>query len=311
MDRHELDFNITRLLCQNGRASNRQLADTLGVSETLIRNRVQRLLNEEHIHVVAFPNSSKLKNGITGNIRIKTEPEKSTIIGRQLRKIKALWYIARIIGPFDLDCEFFIRSQQEIGPLRDQIEKIEGVALLKLSLLVRYLKNFMGFGLFDSPEGDESNGKAKELDHKIQRILGINGRTPTKVIARKLGVSETTIRMHVQNLIDDRHLQIVAMPNPQKLEAGITGNIRIKAKAGKTEAIGKCLKQIDMLWYIAQIQGNDDFEAEFLVKSHQDIVNVLYEIEKIQGIVHKDLSLPLSTIKHDPASIITRINSDT
>jgi Lrp/AsnC family transcriptional regulator for asnA, asnC and gidA len=51
----QLDRDIIRLLQQNGRRSNTEMARTLSVTETTIRNRVTRLVDEELINIVAVP----------------------------------------------------------------------------------------------------------------------------------------------------------------------------------------------------------------------------------------------------------------
>ena len=66
-------------------------------------------------------------------------------------------------------------------------------------------------------------------DMKIIRLLQKNGRMSNTEIAKKTGVSETTVRYRLQRLTREDFIQIVAMVNPLKLGFGIEGIIRIKA----------------------------------------------------------------------------------
>ena len=143
----EADYKIIRILQRNGRIPNTEIAKTIGVSEATVRNRLQKLLKDEIIQIVAVANPFKLKTGIIGNIRIKAENNKINQVADELSKVDELWYVAQLAGSASFDSEFYVRSQNKVGILIDKINAIDGISNIESSLIVRYIKNDWGFGI--------------------------------------------------------------------------------------------------------------------------------------------------------------------
>ncbi len=137
-----------------------------------------------------------------------------------------------------------------------------------------------------------------DIDYKIIRLLQKNGRIPNTEIAKTLGISEATVRNRLQALIRDEHIQILAIVNPIKLKSGMVGNIRIKAENKKLEQVGEALFDIDELWYISQMVGRDDFDAEYYVSSQGDFGRLIERIKNIDGIVHVETALITRYVKY-------------
>jgi Lrp/AsnC family transcriptional regulator for asnA, asnC and gidA len=136
----DIDYKIIRMLQRNGRIPNTEIAKQLGISEATVRNRLQTLIKEEHIQVLAVVNPIRLKTGIAGNIRIQVEKSKIEYVARELSKLDALWYISQLMGKEDFDAEYYVSSQSELGGLMDSINRIDGIVDVHASLIVRYIK---------------------------------------------------------------------------------------------------------------------------------------------------------------------------
>jgi len=137
-----------------------------------------------------------------------------------------------------------------------------------------------------------------DIDYKIIRLLQKNGRIPNTEIAKKLGVSEATVRNRLQTLIREEHIQILAIVNPIKLKSGMVGNIRIKAENKKLDQLGKALFNTDELWYISQLVGKEDFDAEYYVSSQGDFGRLIERIKNIDGIIDIETSLITRYVKY-------------
>ena len=148
----DIDYKITRLLQKNGRVPNTEIAKTLGVSEATVRNRLQRLIKDECIQVVAIVNPLKIRSGIIGNLRIKTDNSKIDHVGNELKKLNEIWYLAQLAGTADFDAEYYVVSQNSFANLIDKINEIDGITSVDTSLIVRFIKNNWGFGI---PGGNE------------------------------------------------------------------------------------------------------------------------------------------------------------
>ncbi len=65
----DFDSQIIHLLKQNGRMPNTEIGKRLNLSDTAIRKRIKRLVDNEIIQIVAVVNQLKLGYEIEGNIK--------------------------------------------------------------------------------------------------------------------------------------------------------------------------------------------------------------------------------------------------
>ena len=137
-----------------------------------------------------------------------------------------------------------------------------------------------------------------DMDLKIIKLLEKDGRIPNTESAKKLKISETTVRKRIKRLIDTGLIKIVAIRNQAKLGYGLSGNIRIRADTRKTEKIANHLSAMDQIWYVAQLAGHDQFDIEFSVRSQHDLVGLLDKINKIDGVFNTRPSIRLQLTKH-------------
>jgi len=140
IENRDIDYKIFRLLQKNGRIPNTEIAKILGISEATVRKRLQNLIQDERIQVIAVVNPFKLKSGIMGNLRVQADKKQLESVGNALSHLDELWYIAQLVGTADFDAEYYVSSQAEFGRLMDKLNKIEGIETFETSLLIRYVK---------------------------------------------------------------------------------------------------------------------------------------------------------------------------
>ena len=140
--------------------------------------------------------------------------------------------------------------------------------------------------------------KIDDLDVKIIELLKRDGRMPNTDIAKKLNISEATIRKRLRKLIANEIIQIVAVVNHDKLGEEIVGNIKIKVDSKKSDNIIKGLKKLSGVWYIAHLTGAIDFDVEFNLSTHGELRDLLAAINKIDGVINTETSFRLQLIKN-------------
>ena len=144
------DMKIIRLLQSNGRMANTEIAKKTGISETTVRYRLQRLFQEDYVQVVAMVNPLKLGFGIEGSVRIKADIKSIHHVTDELKKINSLYFIGRIMGKYDFDTEYYVRSTTELKELMDAINAIDGVVETDVATILEYIKERYDFGEFDA-----------------------------------------------------------------------------------------------------------------------------------------------------------------
>ena len=142
-----VDCQMIQLLQKDGRISNTEIAKNMGISEATVRTRLNRLIDEEYIQIVAVSDPIKLGFDIVGNIRIHVEIKKMDKIIKELRKLKPLWFIVQTTGGTGIDTEFVVKSLDELNELIfENINKIDGIIKTETSLFLKYIKRQYDWG---------------------------------------------------------------------------------------------------------------------------------------------------------------------
>jgi len=141
-------------------------------------------------------------------------------------------------------------------------------------------------------------GKIDQTDCKIIELLQKDGRMPNTMIAKKLGISEATVRSRLNRLTKEEYIQIVAVSNPLKLGFEVVGMLKIDVDIKKIDTVSKELSKIDQIWYIVHATGSAYIYAEFNAKSIDDLNDVIANrINKIDGLLKTETSLVLKFVK--------------
>ena len=137
-----------------------------------------------------------------------------------------------------------------------------------------------------------------ELDSKIIEKLQKDGRVSNTDLAKSLKVSEATIRGRIKRLTDEGIIQIVAVSNPLKLGFEVTGDLNIHVNMKKMDNVINSLNNFKELWYIVVTTGKSNINAEFVVKSLDELHDLVYNrLSHIDGIEQIETSVIMKYIK--------------
>ena len=144
----EVDQQIIALLQQDGRLSNTRIARTIGTSEGTVRTRLNRLIEEKYIQIVAVSNPLKLGYEAVGNLKIRVDVKKIQQVTRELCGISAIWFIVHTTGEADIYAEFVAESIESLNDLLyQQIYKIDGLISVESSLILGFAKRDYAWGV--------------------------------------------------------------------------------------------------------------------------------------------------------------------
>ncbi|MBC7358850.1 MAG: Lrp/AsnC family transcriptional regulator [Desulfacinum sp.] len=137
-----IDEKIIDLLHENGRMSNTEIAKRINVSEATVRNRLNRLIQEDILRILPVVNPAKMGLSITGNLKATIDLKKLDYVVEELKKLDEIWYIALTTGGTDLDVEFVVPSLDHLHTfLFDKVNKIDGVVRTQTAFVMkRYIK---------------------------------------------------------------------------------------------------------------------------------------------------------------------------
>jgi Lrp/AsnC family transcriptional regulator for asnA, asnC and gidA len=123
------------------------------------------------------------------------------------------------------------------------------------------------------------------LDLRIAESLAGDGRLSNSEIARRLNVSEGTIRQRLKRMIDSGQLRIQAMLNGELFPHRYLAVIGLQIEGRELE---KCAEEINQLPEVLRtliVTGRYDLMAFLLLDSHAAMVDfVTHKLSRIKGI---------------------------
>jgi Lrp/AsnC family transcriptional regulator for asnA, asnC and gidA len=140
--------------------------------------------------------------------------------------------------------------------------------------------------------------KLDQIDCQIISLLQADGRLPNTEIAKRVGISEATVRLRLNRLISENFIQIVAVSNPLKLGFKAVGILKIRVDVKKIKKVVTELEKLNPIWYIVHTTGNSEIYTEFIAKSIEDLHHLINEnIYTIDGVLHTESSIIMNYVK--------------
>jgi Lrp/AsnC family transcriptional regulator for asnA, asnC and gidA len=139
----DLDKKIIDRLSVDARASNREIARELSVTERTIRVRVKRLLDEKIIRIGAITNSNRAKklSAVTLWIDVESAAQISQV-AHELAAQPKIVYVATMLGRCDIVAVTLVEdSEQMAGYIHETIEQIPGVRQVRYTLAHQFIKH--------------------------------------------------------------------------------------------------------------------------------------------------------------------------
>ncbi|WP_320005882.1 Lrp/AsnC family transcriptional regulator [Maridesulfovibrio sp.] len=106
-----------------------------------------------------------------------------------------------------------------------------------------------------------------EVDRKIIEELQRNGRESYKNIARKLGVSDGTVRLRTERMIKNDYLRITASVNPLYFENSLIAMIGINLEERANPEIMEEIAKVPGVQSVMNVSGRFDLLLEVFVPS--------------------------------------------
>jgi Lrp/AsnC family transcriptional regulator for asnA, asnC and gidA len=124
-----------------------------------------------------------------------------------------------------------------------------------------------------------------ELDSKIIQILQEDGRASNAGIARKVGVSEGTVRRRLKRLIQEEFIQVVALPDAAKMGFDSQALVGVQVDPDKIDQVANALAGLSEINWVAITTGSFDVFAWATLQSAEALgIFLRTKIGTIQGV---------------------------
>jgi Lrp/AsnC family transcriptional regulator, regulator for asnA, asnC and gidA len=141
----DTDRAIVEELQADGRLPYTKLGAAVGLSEAAVRQRVQRLLDNGVMQVVAVTDPLSLGMGRMAMIGVRSEGD-VTVIAREIAAMDDVDYVVITAGSFDILVEVVVEDDEALLALMNRIRTIIGVRSTESFLYLRLAKQTYEWG---------------------------------------------------------------------------------------------------------------------------------------------------------------------
>lgn len=122
------DLAIIEALQKDGRVAFAQIAEQLGVSPGMIRQRYSRLVDQGFLKVVAITNPLQMGYKTMAMIGIRAEGSKLLDVAEKVSKLEEVIYMVISSGRFDIFAEVVCRDHEDLLRfITEKLSTIDGV----------------------------------------------------------------------------------------------------------------------------------------------------------------------------------------
>lgn len=146
------------------------------------------------------------------------------------------------------------------------------------------------------------------LDLSILSQLQRDGRRPFTEIAKRLGVTEGTVRKRVSRLIEDEVVKIIGLVDPLKVGFDSPAIIQVNTTPSLHEAAAEKIQSFDEVSYLLMVSGEFDLLVEVRCRDQQHLgVFMRDKLQKVPGVIRTVSSLVLHTYKLEEVDVASRV----
>src|SRR5215212_762297 len=122
------DLKIIEALRKDGRVAFAQIAEQLGVSPGMIRQRYSRLLEQGFLKIVAVTNPLRMGYKTMAMIGIRVDGSKLLNVAEKISRLEEVIYIVVSSGRFDIFAEVVCRDHEDLLRfITEKLSTIDGV----------------------------------------------------------------------------------------------------------------------------------------------------------------------------------------
>jgi Lrp/AsnC family transcriptional regulator for asnA, asnC and gidA len=133
-----IDREIIRLLQRNGRTSNTEIGRALGLTETTIRKRIARLLDEGLVTIVAVPSPRAVGTTMSAIIGVSVDLRQIDSASKTLASLAEVRYLGLSTGRYDIILEaFFTDTEHLLTFVSERLGTLPEVTGIETSIILR------------------------------------------------------------------------------------------------------------------------------------------------------------------------------
>ncbi|MFC1973879.1 Lrp/AsnC family transcriptional regulator [Chloroflexota bacterium] len=137
----ELNIKIVSELRREGRMPNTEIAKKLNLSESTVRKRIHRMIEQDLIRPIVLVNHSILGYKVEAAIAIQTEPSKLKEVAKSIAELSEVRFVCIAAGEYNIAAQARFKTNEEFSEfLTEKIGQLDGITRIQTSLILNIVK---------------------------------------------------------------------------------------------------------------------------------------------------------------------------
>jgi Lrp/AsnC family transcriptional regulator, regulator for asnA, asnC and gidA len=280
-----LDRRLIIRLQKDGRASHVELSRSLGVHVSTIAKKMKTLEDREIIKVRALPNPDKMGYVAHAVFAIKADNSEIERVCSNLYSRFNINLIITTFGRFDiLAVAYFPTWDRLLNFVIEDLSKIKGI----LNFEIYFVKKIMKRSYLPVSE-NITPVKIDEVDTRIIEKLTEDGRYTSHHLAKELGISLPTCTRRLAFLIQERVIDIRAVPYLSKIESVTNSFMLLRVHPDKLQEICSRLITNDGVFLLVTLFNSYDLMIGLNADSQEGLHRLINnKILAMNGIINSE-----------------------
>jgi Lrp/AsnC family transcriptional regulator for asnA, asnC and gidA len=146
----------------------------------------------------------------------------------------------------------------------------------------------------------KDNEQPDSVDWQIIEILRPDGRISNREVARRLGLSEGTVRARIKRLEQQKIIRIAAVTSVTAMGMGAAAYVGVTVDRGRLYEVAETLKQIPQVQFVAITLGQYDIVLDLLTETREELLHILNDqIATIPGVRRSETTEAIYALKNN------------
>jgi Lrp/AsnC family transcriptional regulator for asnA, asnC and gidA len=135
-------------------------------------------------------------------------------------------------------------------------------------------------------------------DHAILAELEEDGRRSFREIARKIGVSERTVRARVRAMHDSRVLRVVAFVDPARFGPAVLALVFLRVEPNEHERLVRELAGWPEVSYVSSLMGRMDVCLQVVCRDNDALWDLVdHRLRRLDGVLETETTIEMRVHK--------------
>lgn len=303
----DVDKAMINHLLLDGKVTNRDLAQRVGISESAASVRIRKLIDAGVLVFTALIDWEVAGFEWFIVCRIKTRIRARSDVAKDIGSLPGCEAVAVVLGSHDILGYFLATDRSELSGIIDALYGIDGIAVLDVELATETAVSTQGRQLFLAVDAPPIRLPAPsidldDLDIALLQTLVEDGRQSSRSVARAFGVSEGTVRARTSRLYRSGLAQVVAMVEPVALGmAGVIASLSIRVERRFLDTAFATLLDMPNVVFGARCVGAFDLHLTVTSTDPHELLDFVgTQVQSVEGVLDTDTLLFVDALRFSP-----------